>query len=164
MAVEPVQQQQQLMREDSFDAENAAHRLEYDIYLQEVRAAINHLTSFVCPENFNPRRSNLAPQRIALDFDVQYYEALSPLLRQVQHRQAAFQQQEAADVAMYQPQHAFQPPMFQPQPLGTSAQRANAFAMPRAGVGGGKRAAADEQAPAKRQRGVAQPMGDWLME
>ena len=37
MAVEPVQQQQQLMREDSFDAENAAHRLEYDIYLQEVR-------------------------------------------------------------------------------------------------------------------------------
>lgn len=106
-------------------------------------------------------------QRISLEYDAQYYEALTPLLRQQQPRPQPHAQPHAPfgafsgfhqqHLMQQQQQAAFAPPPFgqqqaPPQPLRCSPSRINAYAEPRSG---GKRAAMGEVAPAKRQRGVA---------
>ena len=123
-----------LLRADSWEAEDAAQRWAQDLYYMH--------------------------ERSEQEYDEQYREALSPLLLHAQHRQTPpLPAQNSGDAGFQK----FLPVFQQHMPLQSSPLRANTFGMPRAGSVT-KRAAPVEQAHAKRQRGDAQPLPDWLMD
>ena len=85
------------------------------------------------------------PQRIALEYDAQYTEALTPLL-----------------CAPRRSRHAAAATAHHLWPLRSSPSRANAFALPPPRPLAAKRAAHLEHAPAKRQRGVELFSSDFM--